>query len=329
MIAIIIISSHLSMTKKHVLSFIISVALIVLLLSYVDFSQMITALLHVDTSFYVTAFLLYTTSYLLRALRLHMLFQTNSLDQYFLIVAGHMLLNHIFPFRTGEISLPFFLKRVTNISYSQSISLFALLRLFDVFAVMITCFMTISLGKVTFSVLVAVFTIFSSLLCLVCILNLKKILLKMSMFLTHISPRKYIQQINTFAEYISSALTLPYTVYLKLFFLSFFDRLCNYGVTIFLVIGMSFNISILPLIIANAIASLSNIIPINSFGSFGTLELGWTGALMFYGIPKDIAISSGFSFHLLCFTYTISLGLFSLLMMKIACNINPLSSMHD
>ena len=85
-------------------------------------------------------------------------------------------------------------------------------------------------------------------------------------------------------------------------------------------------IPVLQIIIANAIASITNIIPINSIGSFGTLELGWAGTLLLFHIPNDIAISSGFNYHLLTISFTILLGLIALLILNIKFHINPFKS---
>ena len=45
---------------------------------------------------------------------------------------------------------------------------------------------------------------------------------------------------------------------------------------------------------------LTNVLPINSFGSFGTLEAGWTGGFMLVGMGKQDAIFTGFGFHVIC-----------------------------
>jgi uncharacterized membrane protein YbhN (UPF0104 family) len=133
----------------------------------------------------------------------------------------------------------------------------------------------------------------------------------------------YEKKIEEFNISTEKALKISRKKFFNLFFLSILDRIFGYGMAISLVIGMSYKIPIFHIIIANAVASLTNIIPINSFGSFGTLELGWAGALLLYGVPKEIAISSGFSFHILAFSFTISLGLISIFLMKRKFNINP------
>lgn len=312
--------------RRSYLSLSISLLVIILLLSAVDFTHIVIALLRVDILFYALGFLAYTTSYLLRALRFRIVFPPSKLSQSFLIVAGHMLLNQIFPLRAGEFSLLFFLKHVMNISYSQSIPFFMLLRLFDLVALIVTFLLVIFWGGFSLNLHTIIFIILVLCLCIICISNVEKFFLAVIAFSTYIFPKKYTAKLHEFESYLCQMSPLSNSKYLQLFFLSLFDRICNYAVTIFLIKGMSFEISYLQLIIANAVASLSNILPINSIGSFGTLELGWAGALMFYDVPREIAISSGFSFHILFMTYTMSLGLTSLLIMKTKYNIIPFVS---
>ena len=46
-------------------------------------------------------------------------------------------------------------------------------------------------------------------------------------------------------------------------------------------------------------AVLTNTLPVNSFGSFGTLEAGWTGGFLLVGMPLQEAIITGFGSHLI------------------------------
>jgi uncharacterized protein (TIRG00374 family) len=48
----------------------------------------------------------------------------------------------------------------------------------------------------------------------------------------------------------------------------------------------------------SATASLSNLLPFNLVGNFGTLEAGWTAAFVALGIPPETAAATGFASHL-------------------------------
>ena len=48
----------------------------------------------------------------------------------------------------------------------------------------------------------------------------------------------------------------------------------------------------------SAAASLSNLLPFNLVGNFGTLEAGWTAAFVGLGVSPEIAAATGFASHL-------------------------------
>jgi uncharacterized membrane protein YbhN (UPF0104 family) len=55
---------------------------------------------------------------------------------------------------------------------------------------------------------------------------------------------------------------------------------------------------------------LANVLPINSFGSFGTLEAGWTAGFMLVGVTAQDAITTGFGYHIINFFVSAVLALF-------------------
>lgn len=298
-------------------SFVIPFLLLGALLLVVDIPEMTAALTHVDVFFYVAAFGLYTLSFATRAIRLSIGFGKGSFGNYFMFICGHMLLNHVLPFRTGEVSLPFFLKRISGIPYSKSIAFFVLLRLFDMIAIFVSLLMVLMLlgaraGVVNITIMTVILT-----LCVLAAVHLKRWFPALMRVSIKWLPEKFSGKLTGVSNSMKDALTLSHGKMAGLFFLSLFDRLFNYGVTVLLVVGMGYAIPVLQLMVANAAASLTNILPINSIGSFGTLELGWTGALMSYGVSADIAAASGLGFHLLFLSYTIILGVTALIIMKI------------
>lgn len=305
------------------LSFLISIAIIVLLLSLVDIYEMMRTLVNISLPLYSLAFIFYVASYYSRTLRLSVLFGSKNNSNFFLIICGHMFLNHLLPFRTGEFFLPFFLKRIIGTPYSKSMSLFVLLRLLDFIAVIFTLLFVLTLFGVTVSSSIVLLNIILFILGVFVVINLKTVFSWLMKLLSKFSPQKFIFKIEDIKVSIDKALTLNSKQLLKLSVLSLTDRICSYASSIFLIIGMSYQIPVIQIIVANAIGSIANILPINSIGSFGTLELGWAGVLLVFGVPKEIAVSAGFNFHILTLTFTISLGLISLLIMNIRFNISP------
>ncbi|HTF89446.1 MAG TPA: lysylphosphatidylglycerol synthase transmembrane domain-containing protein [Planctomycetota bacterium] len=59
----------------------------------------------------------------------------------------------------------------------------------------------------------------------------------------------------------------------------------------------------------SSLVVLSNLLPINSFAGFGTQEGGWVLGFGLLGVPRDLALSTGFGVHLAQLASTIVLGI--------------------
>ena len=67
------------------------------------------------------------------------------------------------------------------------------------------------------------------------------------------------------------------------------------------------------LLFALTFASILNLLPIQSVGNFGTVELPFVWVLMRFGIAKEISIVAAFSLHLIILLYCIPLGVYGLI----------------
>lgn len=61
-------------------------------------------------------------------------------------------------------------------------------------------------------------------------------------------------------------------------------------------------------IAGSAVASLSNLLPLNLVANLGTLEAGWTAAFSALGVPVDQAAASGLACHLWALVFAALLG---------------------
>ena len=95
----------------------------------------------------------------------------------------------------------------------------------------------------------------------------------------------------------------------SLFALSIIYKIADYASFVFIVYGLGFNIVLGKLLAAIGLSGFSEILPINSLGNFGTLELGWVGALVYLGVDLKTGIESGFAYHLVVFSFTLIIGL--------------------
>jgi len=75
-----------------------------------------------------------------------------------------------------------------------------------------------------------------------------------------------------------------------------------------LLIGMGLAPHILDTVTGVAFAALASILPINSFGNFGTQEAGWATGMILAGYSQETALASGFATHLLSLGFMVVLG---------------------
>ena len=76
----------------------------------------------------------------------------------------------------------------------------------------------------------------------------------------------------------------------------------------YLVQAMEMDLRIMEIIFALSLTSFFNMFPIQTFGNFGTVEVPWILALTSLGVPRDNAIISGFSLHILTLLFSLLLG---------------------
>ena len=94
---------------------------------------------------------------------------------------------------------------------------------------------------------------------------------------------------------------------------SFLIWFSNYTAVYVIVNYMGINLEFYKMIAAFAFISIISGLPINGILGFGTLEATWTVAFLFFGISKEVAISSAFSFHLINILFFLVWGILGLM----------------
>ena len=238
------------------------------------------------------------------------------------IVSMHQCLNHLLPFRVGEASFPLLMKRYAAVSAATSISLLLVVRLQEL-AVLVVFFGGALVGRsfqanggFPTSWLLALAA--AGAVVLAAVSRILPILL------------------GAASTMLRGAKPLPSLAAGKERIAGFLDRLraewiapvspARRGLAWLLTIAIWFNtclisleglrysglkISYLETVLGSTVASLSNVLPINAFGSFGSIEAGWTFGFAALGFDPRNVLAVAFVFHILLMLFLVVAALIS------------------
>ncbi|MFH1177420.1 MAG: lysylphosphatidylglycerol synthase domain-containing protein [Acidobacteriota bacterium] len=96
-----------------------------------------------------------------------------------------------------------------------------------------------------------------------------------------------------------------------------------WGLTLALLAAMSVHWPPATVLVGVVGAAIGSSLPVNAIGSFGSLEAGWTAALVSAGIPAPQALATGFATHLWSLVFTALLGLAGAVVLAIRPLANP------
>ena len=229
----------------------------------------------------------------------------------------HQFLNHILPMRSGEMSFPFLLEKYGESKYSSSLACLIVARLYDalllLFCVLIGMWKLskqlqinfsipniswILVGQVTFVLIVFSILFFLS-------ARYRNILY------SPVNPR--LSQRNIFSTFIHRLVIklskLISQVYQELSLykdirLHFQLFICSglIWVSLLSLFNVFLNaaglvVSWQEVIIGSSLASLTQLLPINTLGSIGTLEAGWVMGFSLLGLDPEKVLIAGVSMH--------------------------------
>jgi uncharacterized protein (TIRG00374 family) len=295
-------------TLAKIVAFVITIILVAILLSQVEIGDVVSTLADIDPIYVIIGFILYTCSYFFRALR-------------------HNMVNNILPARTGELSYIYLLKKLHNKKTGEGIATLFVARVFDFISIsllfLVSAFMMHELPKMIIKS-VWVIALFLGLIAIFLIallffgkpfLNLVKTFFERFKWnKKHFADyllRKGEETVESFEKIKMSGKIMIIALILNSFGIWLFLYSLNY----ILVRAMGINLSYFEVVFASTFAVFTTILPIQGIGGFGTLESGWTVGFIAVGVTKEVAISSGFGFHIILWLYFVILGCWGLFRM--------------
>ena len=310
--------------KKQTLSklaaVIITISLLAILLSQIEVTDVGDTLIGIEPVYLVAGFGLYVLSYFFRALRFHILLNREvGIKDLFVIVCAHNLANNLLPLRTGELSFFYLVGKNHRIPIHKSIATLTIARIFDFIAIGLIFFISVSLlsdvPEIITNIIwmISMTFLFTIIVLLVLIYN-KNIYNAFKKYLSGIRVIKFksinflfmhlYKIINSFSDVNRSKrqVTLLILISITIWIISF-------TMSFLLIADMGMNKDIWVIFVGLTFSILISMLPFHGIGGFGTMEGAWAIIFIALGVEKNIAISTGFAFHIIILIFTISIGI--------------------
>ncbi len=310
------------LNPRTLLFLVISLFLAWFLLRKVDVARALETVGNADLSLLGACVLTYFASTFFKMLR----YQTMlgdldiSILDLFAITSYQSFLNQIMPARTGELTFVYYLKKIGKGEISRGLHVLVVTRIFDfiVISAFFICSIIIHFGMDTSLLLVALGAVFLA-LSVVGLFNLKWIVIWSGRLFHLLYTRtplgsfalagRIIGTIDVVVEEFSSFRAGRFAP--RLAFTSILTWIALYFLFYLSIRSLGVEIGLVQSVAGSTGGVLTNVLPINSFGSFGTLEAGWTGGFILVGMNEHDAIVTGFGYHLISFAASALAAAFS------------------
>lgn len=261
-------------TVQLLISGVITIGFLYFFDRFIGFDRLITLFRNITLQQFLLAFALYLVSYFIRTLRWSISLDLKDLKKLFKLTVFNTFFNIILPFRVGEFSFFYMLKK-EGLSLGHTTMSFITTRLFD------------GIG------IVSIFLFFYFLYLDNPMLGLSAIILSPLIFFPVATVMKKIkhQEVlnyqskltfkNTIGIYILTIMTLVFK------FFAFY-------IILFPLTGLSVSLSFL----AFSTADLTTVLPIHGIAGIGTYESGFAGIAVILGAEKDSAFLSAALVHI-------------------------------
>lgn len=242
------------------------------------------------------------------------------------ITSYHNFFNQIMPARTGELTFVYYLKKIGNVDISKGLHILVVTRIFDfiVISAFFICSLVLFFGAKTSIALVVLGVIFF-IVSIVTLFNLKWLVI-WSGKLFHITTARFKLQDRPFVAKVLGKIDIVVEEFSsfkagRLAPMLALTSMLTWGALYFLffltIRSFGIDIGFIQSVAGSTGGVLTNVLPINSFGSFGTLEAGWTGGFLLVGMNEHDAIFTGFGYHAISFFASALIALVCFIVMKI------------
>lgn len=315
-------------TVKTLVFLLLSAAVIVFMASVIDLRAMGKSLAGADPFWLAVAVLLYALSNLAKSVRYSLMLRESGVSHagMFAITAYQNFFNQILPARTGELTLVYYLKKSGG-AVSKGLHVLIVTRIYDLIIVAVF-FLTSAVlfwgNRVNTGLLVlgcaALAASIASLFFLKWIvrfgwwmMNASARILKLERLGIYRKVSAKLEPVvHEFGDY-RTAKQIPALVVSSIAVWSVLYCFAYATIRAFHV-----EIGFLANVVGNTGQVLANVLPVNSFGSLGTLEAGWAGGFLLVGMTKQDAVTTAFGYHIITFAAAALIALLCWGIMKTA-----------
>lgn len=290
----------------------------------------------------ISAFIIVLISDIFRGYRKQLLVGTDKirLSDMFFVALIRNAFTMVLPARTGEISYIYVLTRKFKFPVEIGISTLALVMVFDLAIVfsliviaVIIVWITVGFASMSISslpvILIASVLLIASLFLLFYISAIIKLFIRMInklMVKTRIGRNKAVQYIYQKLQDINTSIEIikQRRIYGRVYFYSIICRVLKFVAyymaihSILKPMGYGFSsLNFWVIFLATVVAEISAVLPTHALAGFGTYEGAFALAFVALGFPKELSITVGFGYHILMLSFTVSLGILSMIIISL------------
>jgi hypothetical protein len=312
-----------------IIALVITLFFIAVLFTQISLSDITRTLSRVSLPGLVAGFFVYAGCYLFRAVRFSYLFNRElPVRDLFFVVCVHNLVNMALPAKTGELSYVYLVNRDHGRTIGEGLATLVIARIFDVITIAALFLVSFTLGMHSITAepgfvfwVILVLGIF--ILLLFFFLHTSRPFLdagKRLCSMAGIGTTRVVTVILQKGEETVAALEMARTSrqysFITIFLLSLGVWGCLYAFVTLMVIAMGIQAGLSAIVFACTFAFMTAVLPVQGIGNFGTFEAGWTLGFLSIGVPPELAVSTGFGFHIINVIFNGILGLMGMILLR-------------
>ncbi len=301
----------------NIFYFLAGLALLIFLLRQIDFSTLLQLVVQIQPGALLLGGLAYLGKAGLRSYRIRKLNQASRLPllKVLRLSLASSLASQLLPLKLGEFAYVYLLKKEHDSSLEQGLSSLLLLRIFDLLAIASLFIVASAFARISTS-LAPYFYAVAALIGILAIglailLGISRLETPLTRLATGLGLVKF-QSLGKLLARLDTLLATLRQYDLKTYFqatlLAWAEWAINFAVFYIILWGIGLPASWFETITAVTLSALASVLPINSFGNFGTQEAGWATAMLLAGYSRETALLSGFASHLLTLGYMLLFG---------------------